>query len=279
MHFPVSQLRFPLNVWMAFVNADVTIIEYLSLKLNGKININRGSGKMEDSDWGYWYLDGNASASTSTLDIYSESDSNLMAAIIDFRLLYQLVQVNDFYLHAGGGFLYQRFEFDISNLNQWYPSHQQYSAYLSANYPTADYSAHDLVAGKVMTYRVTYYIPYIQIAADFDVSSILRLSGSMELSPYVMARDVDDHILRSKEGKGESTGSMAAFKFAAKQKLTPDIFLCVSLNYMLIKTEGTQVQSYYAPNSDGKPVGYYGTIDNELESRQISFGFSAGYSF
>ena len=89
VHFPISELEFPLDVWMVSVEGSKEFAEKWKVSVGVKKNITSDAGKMKDSDWGAWYLEGYAWAEKDTLDIYSESDAELDALIMDINLRYR----------------------------------------------------------------------------------------------------------------------------------------------------------------------------------------------
>lgn len=81
--FPISELKFPLDVYMASAHGTLNFQDRWSIHVNGKKNITDDAGKLEDSDWGIWYEEGCPYCSSDSLDIFSESDAELDALIID----------------------------------------------------------------------------------------------------------------------------------------------------------------------------------------------------
>jgi hypothetical protein len=273
VQFPLSELKFQLDVFMLFLGFSATIFDRLLISINAGTNIDSDSGSMEDSDWGAWYQEGNLWASPTTLDIYSESGAELRAYILDTKLQYPVLEKSKFYLSVGIGFLFQRFDFEIRNTTQWYPSYGIYSSYLPIEYSYTYY-----IPGKVMTYMVDYYIPYLEFALSYKIFENASISGSIGLSPYTVAEDLDDHILRSKEGRGSSEGTSASLSLRGQYRFTQDFYLEIGFYYFVIETDGEQVQKRYATTAEGPP-GRIGTIQNELKSEQFLFYLSAGYMF
>jgi hypothetical protein len=273
VQFPMSELKFQLDVFMLFLGFSATVFDRLLISINARTNIDTDTGTMQDSDWGTWYQEGNPWASPTTLDIYSESDAELRAYVMNFKLQYRALQSTQFTFGVGLGFLFQRFDFEIRNTKQWYPSYDIYQAYLDIGYSNIYY-----MPGRVLTYVVDYYIPYFELALVYRIKGNVSILGSIEISPYTWAEDIDDHILRSKEGRGNSEGTYASCSLAGRYVFTQDFYLEMGIHYMVIKTEGEQVQTRYATTVEGPP-GRIGTIQNELKSEQFMFYLSAGYMF
>jgi outer membrane protease len=262
--FPLSELKFPLNVLM--LSGDIQYIpgEKFILHANVKKNITRKAGKMEDSDWGV------ITGDPDSLDVFSKSDAKLDAIIINSDFQIKTYNNNIFSLYAGIGFLYQNFKYNVSNVFQ--------------TYPATNPGYYDHVSGKVLTYRIDYYIPYAEIIPCFNIKNKLKITHSFALSPYAIAKDVDDHLLRYKKSKGESTG--VAFMTSLKAEYFPVtnfVFFSASLNYVYISTNGYQKQYQYReyndPDDGTIPVGPIGKIENKIKSSQFSAGINAGVYF
>lgn len=268
---PLSQLKFPMEVFMLSMDLKWQASPKLRFNFNIKTNINKESdGKMEDSDWGIWYGT-YPGANYSTLDVFSESTAKLKSWIIDGNFDYQLIkEPKIFRLSLGAGFLYQNFDYEVFDLTQWYPSYTQYSGFLPPQYG----SKID-IAGKVLTYKVEYNIPYIQINPEIKLDESFELKASFKFSPFVTAKDFDNHILRSKSCKGEAKGTALMITLKALLKMTGHISLTSELGYAQIKTSGTQKQYNYISGNDV----YTATIDNKIESEQYFISIGLGLSF
>ncbi len=291
-HSPISQLKFPIDVHMASLSLRFNIAEKFSLgfqvknnNLNGALKFNTYSGKMKDTDWGYWYLDKatyptNAYwAMPNTIDIYSTSDTKLSALILNGDFLYQIVKTNRFSLRFGVGFLYQNLDYTVTNLDQWYPSYALYASQIAATYPPAvalECSLHKGVSGKVLTYQIQYFFPYLKLTTSVNATDRLSVSPSIEYSPLVRAKDRDDHLLRSKISKGESFGYSLTLAGRADYRLGSRLFIGATFSYTMIDTEGHQKQK--GPYNDSNPIIVpIGTIENWIQSKQFLAGLSVGF--
>jgi len=249
-HFPISELEFPLDVYLISLSGGLEITEKLFLSAEAKKNITDDAGKMKDSDW-------MTSSNPNQLDIYSESDAELDAIIIDINLRYRFFEKSGWSFNAGFGYLYQQFDYDIYDLDQWYPS--------------GDYgTGHDYVSGKVLTYEVKYSIPYTEIGAQFKIKDF-SVETTLGYSPLVNAKDEDHHILRSKVNKGDCDGDAIFFSLKGQYDFLKNWFLTLGFEYMKIETEGESDAYFYGV--------YDHTIDEEIFSEQEVIAFTVGYVF
>jgi len=224
-----------------------------------KKNVTDDSGKMKDSDWGAWWLEGYPWAQQNTLDIYSESDAELDVLMFDVNLRYKLYKG----ISIGLGYTHQNFDYEISNLHQWYPSY---------NYYFGMESPHDRIDGKVLTYEVTYNIPYIEIAFMGKATDNLYVEVSLGYSPIVDAEDEDHHLLRSKVYKTNyDHGNAILLSLQGRYEIATHWFFALQFDYTKIEAEG---------KSDGYTNGVWSeTIDQETESEQIFYALNIGYAF
>lgn len=258
VHFPISELEFPFDVYMGTLKASVGFAEKLKLSASVKKNITDDAGKMKDSDWGAWWLDGNGWAEQGTLDIYSESDADLDALILDVNLRYRLHRG----FFVGLGYIHQNFDYEISNLHEWYPSS---TYYFGVDLP------HYRLGGQVLTYEVTYNIPYIEIAFMGKATDTFTVEMSLGYSPIVNVEDEDHHLLRSKVNKGDCDGSAILFSLQGRYDFFKNWFLTLGLEYVKIETDGKS-EAFFSGVYDH-------TIDLEIESEQLFGGITVGYAF
>jgi len=260
-YFPISELKFPLNVYMASATLNVTLIERLKIDFCFKKNLTTDAGKIKDWDWGIY------SGIHTSLDVFSKSDSRLNSHIIDSCLSYILFKKEIVSLNIGARFLYQYFNYSISNLYQEDYVHQILTT----------------IQEKTGKYKVEYYIPYLlNFSSCFVLGGSFKIEATLGLSPIVYAKDVDDHIERGKIMKGKSTGNSFLISLDTKYYANKNVFLGFNFEYIRIYTEGTQKQVFYRDAYEGSnfyPVGTTLSIGNVLRSIQYSFGLSAGCSF
>jgi len=262
MHFPISELEFPLDVWMVSVEASKEFAKKWKVSVGAKKNITSDAGKMKDSDWGAYFLEGYAWAQKDTLDIYSESDGELDALIMDINLRYRFYEKTNWAFIVGIGYIRQNFDYAISNLNQWYPSSNYY---FGVDLP------HTLASGKIMTYEITYSIPYIEIGVQGSFKDEFSVEASFGYSSLVDAQDEDVHILRAKVAEGHCDGDAILLSLRARFDFSKNWFLLAEFDHTKIDTDGWQEQYI-----DGVRIG---RIDQEITSEQILACFSIGYTF
>ncbi len=258
VHFPISELEFPLNVYMVSLGTNIEFKNKWEVSASVKKNVTDDSGKMKDSDWGAWWLEGYPWAEQNTLDIYSESDAELDVLMFDVNLRYKLYKG----ISIGLGYTHQNFDYEISNLHQWYPSY---------NYYFGMASPHDRIDGKVLTYEVTYNIPYIEIAFMGKATDNLYVEVSLGYSPIVDAEDEDHHLLQSNVYKSDCDGDAILLSLEGRYDLPKNWFLTLGVDYTRIDTDGRS-KAFFSGIYDH-------TIDIVIESEQVFYGLNIGYAF
>ena len=262
VHFPISELEFPLDVWMVSVEGSKEFAEKWKVSVGVKKNITSDAGKMKDSDWGYYFLEGNAWAEKDTLDIYSESDAKLDALIMDINLRYRFYEKPSWAFFAGLGYIRQNFDYAVRDLNQWYPSS---TYYFGADEP------HDFAYGEVLTYEITYSIPYIEIGLQGTFKKNFSVETSLGYSSIVDAEDEDVHILRDRVSEADCEGDAILFSLRARFDFSKNWLVMAEFDYTKIEVDGTS-KTY-------EGGAYSHTIDQEITSEQIFAGLSIGYAF
>ncbi|MFX0203096.1 MAG: omptin family outer membrane protease [Candidatus Hodarchaeota archaeon] len=262
VHFPLSELEFPLDLFMVSVGGSIEFAEKWKVSVGVKKNVTSDAGKVKDSDWGIWYYEISWWTDPDSLDIYSESNADPDALIMEVKLLYRFYEKSNWSFIGGLGYIRQNFNYEVSNLDQWYPSLNDYYGYDIG---------HDYVSGKVLTYDVTYSIPYIEVATKLKVKRKFSVEASLGYSPFVDAEDEDNHILRSKVSKGDCDGNAILLSLEGRYDFLKHWFLTLQLDYMTIDTDGKQRQY-----TEGE---WTATIDQEIESEQTFAAFALGYEF
>jgi outer membrane protease len=257
IHFPLSELKFPLDVTMITFTADLEITDRWSLEGRLSKNVTEDAGTVENSDW-------TMPAAPGLLTVFSESDGELSAVMADFRLRYRFLRGPNWSFLAGAGFTYQKLDYDIRNVDQWYPPFPELG--------------HIMVPGKAATYQVTYNIPYAEVAAEAVFGDRLHLESRLGYSPFTSAEDEDDHILRSKFSRGDTDGNTLLISVEGRYDFWRNLFLSLRLDYLKIDTEGRQTQTRYAATEEGPP-GPIGTIDQNIDSSQTAITLALGLFF
>lgn len=266
---PTSELKFPLDVimfnigwYLQFWKSDTGSIE-LNLKL--KKNLTDDAGKIQDSDWGI--LEGKKIwGGPDTLDMYSETDAELDAFTTDFNIRYHFPRIAKILTFSlGFGSKYQHLEYNVSNLDHWYPSENDYYGL------DPDEGRHVRISGLVGTYEVTYGIIYPEAGVNLLLWKHLNLESRLGYSAYVTAKDEDHHLLRDLVSKGDCEGDAVLFSFKGGYIFHFGLFLSLQYEYVNIETEGTMTAYMY----DSKIA----TIEEQIESEQESFAIVIGYKF
>ncbi len=272
LHFPISKLKFPVDINMMLFETGIQFIEKLKTDITFQKNLTKKTGKMRDYDWGvpfenpvnsgtyYWY-------GPDHLDIYSESKTEIRALIFDLDILYRLPAFNqrrsssvEYRFFAGLGYLYQRYEFQCRLIRQW--------DYREANPDPLD-AAGDGSVG--LTYDIVTHIPYLKINADILFNKIFTINAGIGYSPYVKSEDEDNHILRSKRSYGKSGGDALLFSVGGKVDIIKSLFIRLQFDYLSLNTEGKQKQYI-----DGS---WSATIDQKNSGKRESVELLAGYKF
>ena len=280
VHFPISELEFPLDIFLLSVRAGLVFDDRVRACLEIKKSFSQGDGKMKDSDWGSWWLynypDVYAWARQDSLDVYSESDAELDVLIWDVNLRCDFIKKPKWTVSGGIGYKRQNFNYYTSDVDQWYPSYTEYATDIE-NEPTIDpndkaaASGHVYAYGKVLSYEVTYTIPYIEIAAAYHVNQNFNIEGSVGFSPLAGADDVDVHILRAKVSEGDCNGDAFIYSLKGSYGFSKSWSFGLQLDYTRIDTEG-ESKSYV----DG---AYSHTIEQKTFSDQLETFITLGYTF
>jgi len=272
-----SELEFPLKTPLfslsgGYIGRDRKDREEFRVTLQWLTNIGSGSGKLKDSDWisgapetapppaglGYPAHPG--------LDIYSESDITLRANIIDLRGSYNFWVSNSVSVGPFGGLLYQHFKYDASN------------AYQTGYGPYApDFTG--FIPGPVLTYDVTYVIPYVGIHSELIAVRNFKAVAELGVSPFVSASDTDDHLLRGKVAEGSTTGTAFLAALSAQWDLKSNDSILLQAQYLSINTSGTQTQTWYQAEGSIPAGTVVSGINDKITSQQTSINILFSHRF
>lgn len=266
-----SKLEFPFGNWLTGGNILLGRHPFY-LNLQGWTNISKNTdGEMEDRDWIEQYLFSS-----------TESDADAQIVILDVSLLYNFWQgdkpwgdVGDKFQKGWLGFLigykYENFQYDIIGVRDVLDGGNYYSG------------------EKVLDYKIKYQIPYLGLNWQYynDVGyKVLDRWGVNVLacvSPYVIAKDRDDHILRNKVIHGNSKGYGFLMGLNTFFNTKNHWIYRLGLDYTYINTDGKQKQYWYG--DDPASPGYDDTggsiegINLEIESSQFFFWGLLQYKF
>jgi outer membrane protease len=252
-YFPFSKLEWPLDTWLARIDAGLNLGD--SWRINGvlKKKLSDPGDKMKDSDW-------ITASNPGRLDVYSESDiSKFDASTFDIDLEWIFLKRQPWSLYAGLGYQYQKFEYDGKLIHQYSPS----------GLPGYDAYGDGSVA---ITYEITYTMPYMKIGTDIQINDKFTLDGSFAWSPIAKAEDKDHHLLVGKICTGDMNGNAYLFNLSAKYKFTSSWFLKGGFYYTQINVDGEQHQVW----DNGVPIG---NVKQKSDSTQTSVYLTVGYTF
>lgn len=251
----ISQLTFPLDATCGMVGGR---LESGRLEFRGNLllNLSDPSGPVKDSDWGL--------LGVGSLDIYSESDAELSAFVVDGSGRYWLRQVpagarTGWGIGFGPGMHVAGLDWKVSNLDQWYPSRPRLG--------------HDYESGRVAEYRVAIVMPYMDVGVAGRMG---RWSGRLDAGAGpVGVEDEDDHLLGQKVSSGSMTGLGIKGAAQARCDLSRSVFVAASVVFVAIEASGTQEQKGYG----GELAGHYGEIDEDFSLSSVTAGLAAGWRF
>ncbi len=298
-YFPISELVFPLNVYLGSLDIGFEKDKW-SLTIGAKKNITQDETVMTDSDWGVpwwdssvqtWYVWTYEGSSEQLLDIYSESESELDALVMNARLRYNFYKVaydsksdeGEFLLYAGIRYIYQKFSFKTRLIQQWDLREGRVDVGGQAidipDESNMDYTGNGDVT---ITYDTTYHIPFLELSM---AERLGKVSGTMSLgfAPYVRANDSDVHLARIPGpiyADGECTGKAYLFSLDWRYEPFKHWFATFQFSYMSIDTDGEQDNHFYAGSyNDLTWPTFSWTTDEEIISSQQNYSITIGYTF
>lgn len=248
--FPMSELEFPMDVFTLTAEARSRFAARWCAVLRGAKTVSGDAGTMEDSDYSPTYFGLERT-------IYSESDAELDGWELDGSVAYVASRTAEADVLIGVGYLHQYLDYDISNLDQWYPAEPELG--------------HDYEAGMVATYEVTYGIPYVEIVGNAVFAPGARVEGRFAWSPFASASDEDHHLLRGKTAEGDGDGTALMMSAAVQYLFAGRWQATAAAAYRLIDLDGEQTQY-----EDGELLG---SIEEEINSRQLSLDVAIGRLF
>lgn len=234
LHFPVSELRFPLKVYMAQVQIIAPIGKAWAFSVDIAGNGTGTAGTLEDRDWGVRYLENPASgASPDTLDVYSESRAELTAIEAKIQFEKMAGRYTDpvtglsWSGYYGFGLAFQDYDYRALDITQYYPSTNR---------------TPDAVSGLVLTYHYRQFTPLVQVRIEPDMPRDFRLGLALSGSPLVRIDDEDNHVIRNKTSKGATTGWMVEIAAELNWMLTASLDATAQIEYSQTAANGKQEQ-------------------------------------
>jgi outer membrane protease len=255
-YFPFSELKWPLDVVMGRVDMTATFPKGWRIKGYVKKNLSEPNDDMEDSDW-------LTESNPKQLDVYSESyisDFSAFIADLDMEYIFYKNRVISFF--GGAGYQYQKFEYDANLRYQYSPS--GLSGY--------DYTGDGTVG---ISYEISYYVPYLIVGTDIQIADSFKLSSSFAFSPYVKAKDEDQHRLREYGGKvtnSDMDGIGYIFIISGKYNFTPKWYAELGFQATRFDVDGTMDQAYVW-------YGYFGSNKVEADTTQVGGYCNVGFTF
>lgn len=249
-HFPFSELEWPMDIWLARIDAVAHIGTSWRINARLKKNISDPGDPLLDRDW---IIPG-------SLDVYSESNvSDFDAMIWDFDVEWVFLRKPSWKLFTGVGYQYQNFSYESQLIQQFSPSglFPEFNLY-------GDGSAS-------IAYEISYKMPYFLIGTEFNLTPGLSIAGNFSYSPLVEAEDKDVHLSRDKTGIGSMDGNAFMIDVSGTYHFTTPWFVEAGFNYTMIEVEGDQQQL-------SQQVVTY-TVYEESESLQTSIYLNIGYRF
>jgi len=264
-----SELAFPLDTYQltlegGCITKDRRGRDLWKISFSFSTDISAASGKLQDSDW---LSDAADIALVGTAhpgkDIYSESSVDLNARVYDLRITRNTWVSDSLSLGPFAGYLYQSFDFTARDLHQ-----VGYGPYSPP--PPSGFTM--TIPGKVLTYEVTYTLPYAGLHTEMPAGDWFRMALDLGYSPWVKAEDEDDHVLRTKKAKGTTSGSAWLASLTAQWSLEDNNSISLKGEYRKINTRGSQTQYWYG-NADA-PYASAGDvipgISDRITSSQLS---------
>ena len=259
VHFPVSELKWPVNVIMVSVGGSLKLDN--RIEVNGQLskNLTTGADNMQDSDW-------SDLMHPDRKTVYSESDNEFNGWTADLGARYWFVSlpVRDLRgvtvaLAVGGGLLYQKYDWEASNANQ---------LSVDPNFPS------EFIPGVVGTYQNTLTMPYVDVAGKLTFQRF-AFSGALGFAPYATVSGEDDHKQRHKLNTIDASGSALKLSLQGRYDFKARFFVLAQLDALSFDMDGTQDQSYYA----GPQRGETASIDAKVKSTQTMLTLGAGCRF
>jgi outer membrane protease len=239
---------------MLTADAGVTYSDLIEARVSYSHNVNNPSRKMQDSDW-------TDDTNPSLLTIYSESNASLNANIIDADIKVWLWRSFDenrnivAALGPGAGYYYQNLNWDIHDVDQWYPSNPAIP--------------HDIIPGPALTYDAKIYSPYVGIYGKLNTSRVL-LNANFGWC-FVSTHEVDNHLLRSKVSTTDGTGEGIKARVSAKFLLGEGLYLMSDVSLFTFWATAMQTQKIYDQE--------LGRIADKTKSTQLMYTLGVGYQF
>jgi outer membrane protease len=239
-----SRLVWPLDSSLVGIGGEAGRDGRWAVGFSVRTNASSAGGAMEDSDW----ID-RVKFIFSTSDV---SSGDFSALLVSLQAARRLAAFDWGHVSAEGGYDYRYFDLTASDLDQFSPL------------GIAEFAA--VVPGPVVTYKTFFSIPHAGVALTWAPEGRLSVTGRVHLG-YAFVRDEDDHLLRFKLSKGETDGLAFLSGLEGTYALTRRFSISSGVEYLSLRTDGTQNQVFY----DGPSLGLaFAGIPNEIDSEQVT---------
>ena len=261
--FPISKLKWPLNVTVATLGKTIPLSNDLEICSIFSKNITTYSGKMQDSDYD--------TMGSGALTTYSQSDADVQAITADTVLRCWLFQEKADNLSTkfgiGGGWFYEQLNWTASNVSQSDLTDPGSPPYVQN--------------GLIGTYNVTSSMPFIELATEIEQSDSFLVLLRFGYSPFASVSDWDDHLLRQISATADLHGTAYKISLDGRYYFAPNWFLMASGDMIDFDIKGIENDYVYgnADNADGNYQGDSWTIEHETSSTQYFVSFNVGKRF
>lgn len=247
--FPISELEFPMDVQVASLAVAAPLGARWQVGARAAKNLTADAGTVKDTDWG-------VVNDADTVDVYSESDGELDVWEAEAWGRYALPAWGRVQVSLGAGYLRQDLAYDVTNLDQRYPSSG------GALDPL-------VVPGRVATYDATFDMPYVEACAQIALGTRLAASLRATGMPVVSVEDKDRHLLRDKVATADDDGTGFSLEAACRYRAESGLFVEAGVSYRAIDADGRQTQA-----DAGEVIG---SIEHRLEQRLWAARLAAGW--
>ena len=264
--FPISQLEWQLSkIPVTTAGAGVFLFKKLEVSARASWSGREATGVLKDTDWTIPGVPQNLLGGL--VGVYSESDSTVKVFEGDASACYWFEDKTPgfnfdepFHYGLAVGYLYQSFNWDASNVDQWYPY-----------FPDVP---HVKVAGLVGTYDAVLNVPYAAIEGKAQFGNF-SVTGTVGYSPLAVVEDRDDHILRSILATTRNEGYAVKGGIQARYDFMKHFFLGLRGDFLALYAEGKENDIVYAGTDEGQTW----TIDHKVEATNYTVSADLGFKF
>ncbi len=262
----MSELEYPVHPYSPTVLINYTTKatgskRELELFLSGRVGVGVSKTPMKDSDWfGARVKEyGGSSSSESTIRFkFSYTESEMRSSAYEFGGGFAVQTAKPFgkQLYLGARFEYGYFDAKMYGINGW--------VYLlpdsiDDSTATTDDMVKKVIKDRfrdtlVLTYNVKYFIPYITTKLVLANGRSTRISLNLDFSPYAMAEDNDDHVLRYKAVRTVSRGWAFSPGLSADFMLTKTVSLKLFGSFRVVRNSGDMDQYWYENEEYGGEI-------------------------